>query len=289
MASKNPTPPGFTSLSDQILTRPGEAIATDEQEERNAKDPTIVLLYGWGDGLPKHVVKYADGFRVLFPHATQVVVLSPISRAMFSDLQKRSEYMVPVLKALTNISATLESERVLAHTMSNTGAVNYAATLNSYQEAFGKPLPHRLLILDSTPGSTDLSWSNISRWSRAMALGTAAWFPWPFAMTQFIWAGFLCLTSVYSWTIGRESAGAWSVKAMNNEKYESADARRLYLYSREDDLIGWEDIESHVAESRALGRRADTEMFSGSGHVGHMRKFPRQYWAAILRAWQEAV
>lgn len=119
-----------------------------------------------------------------------------------------------------------------------------------------------------------------------MALGTAAWFPWPFGMTQSIWAMFLCVNSFYAWTIGRESAGAWSVRAVNNEQFEVPDAKRLYMYSKEDDLIGWEDIETHVAESRELGRKADTEMFSGSGHVGHMRKFPMQYWGAIQRAWQ---
>ncbi|KAG8421365.1 hypothetical protein J3459_007459 [Metarhizium acridum] len=122
-----------------------------------------------------------------------------------------------------------------------------------------------------------------------MALGTAARFPWPFAVTQSIWAAFLCVNSVYAWTIGRESAGAWSVKAVNNEKYEAADASRLYLYSKEDDLIGWEDIESNIAESRALGRKADTEIFDGSGHVEHMRKFPKKYWAAIQRAWQKTM
>ncbi|GAB0132187.1 hypothetical protein EsDP_00000630 [Epichloe bromicola] len=67
--------------------------------------------------------------------------------------------------------------------MSNTGAVNYATTLNAYQETFGHSMPHQLLAMDSTPGSSDLSWGNVTRWSRAMALGAAAWFPWPFAVT----------------------------------------------------------------------------------------------------------
>ncbi|KAF5125663.1 Transmembrane protein 53 [Metarhizium anisopliae] len=289
MTYKTPVFSGFTLLSDQVFTRPGEAIESDEQKKRSDVNPTIVLLYGWGDGTPKHVAKYADGFRELFPHATQIVILSPIYRAMFSDLQTRSEHMVPVLKALSEKSATLENERILVHAMSNTGGINYAATLNSYQEVFGKPLPHRLLSLDSTPGNTYWSWSNVSRWSRAMTLGTAAWFPWPFAMTQSIWAAFLSVSSLYKWMIGQENPGTWSVRALSNEKYEVAGASRLYLYSKEDDLIGWEDIESNVAEARALGRKADTEMFDGSGHVEHMRKFPKQYWAAIQRAWQKTM
>ena len=283
MPGKSPVFPGFTALSDQAFFR--EGVEINEKPKHHVNDPTLVLLYGWGDGLPKHVAKYADGFRELFPYAKQVVVLSPISRAMFSDLRQRTQYMQPVLKAILNTARACD-ERVLVHTMSNTGAVNYAATLNAYQETYGKALPHQLLIMDSTPGGTDLNRMNVSRWSRAMALGTAGWFPWPFILTQSIWAVFLCLNSAYSWLVGRESAGAWSVRAVLDTKYEVKEAHKLYMYSKEDEIIHWEDIEKHVAESRALGWQADTETFGGTGHVGHMRKFPNQYWAAIQKAWK---
>ncbi|KAK2595239.1 hypothetical protein QQS21_007026 [Conoideocrella luteorostrata] len=288
MSTKIPKFPGFSPLSDQVFTRPGQAVGNTGQSQKHSNDPTTVLLFGWGDGLPKHVAKYADGFRDLFPHATQVVVLSPISRAMFSDLRQRSDYMLPVLNAIFN-NKQIDNSRILVHTMSNTGAVNYAATLNAYQEVYKHPMPHDLLIMDSTPGSTEFSLGNASRWSRAMALGTAAWFPWPFLVTQSIWAVFLLLNTLYAWMVGKESPGAWSVRAVNDTKYEVKRARRLYLYSKDDDLILWEDIERHVAETRPLGWKADVEVFSGSGHVGHMRMFPAQYWGAIRRSWKKAV
>ncbi|KAJ6437838.1 PaxU [Purpureocillium lavendulum] len=286
-ARKGPAIPGFTTLSDQVLVR-----APDASPPREG-DPTTVIIYGWGDGLPKHVAKYADGYRELFPTARQVVVLSPIARAMFSDLRQRAEHMDPVVKAVFGEGGDPEERDVLIHTMSNTGAVNYAATLHTYREAHGSktgepPMPHRLLIMDSTPGSTDMSASNVSRWSRAMAIGTAPWFPWPAAVTQAIWATFLCLNAVYAFIIGRESAGAWSRRAVNDEAYEARGARKLYLYSKEDDLISWEDIEAHVAETRERGWEADTELFEGSGHVGHMRRHPQQYWATIRASWERA-
>lgn len=298
--SSVPTPPfpGFTALSDQVFTRPGKAVtAATEQTGAHAKDPTVVLLYGWGDGLPKHVAKYADGFRNLYPYATQVVVLSPIAKTMFSDLRQRSSRMMPVLSAIFNDndsnknnapSHSVDASRILVHTMSNTGAVNYAATLYAYQATHGHAMPHELLVMDSTPGSTILSGSNTSRWSRAMALGTAAWFPWPFIITQAIWAIFLLLNSAYLWMVGRESPGQWSVRAINNTLYEVKHSRRLYLYSKEDDLILWEDVAKHAAATERLGRKTDAEVFAGSGHVGHMRMFPKQYWGAIQRNWTAA-
>lgn len=89
--------------------------------------------------------------------------------------------------------------------------------------------------------------------------------------------------------MGRQTPGAWSVQAVNQKEFESTGARRLYLYSKEDDLILWEDIEQHAAETRQLGRGVDAEVFGGSGHVGHMRMHPEQYWGAVARSWEEAV
>ena len=215
-------------------------------------------------------------------------MLSPIAKAMFSDLRQRTAHMEPVLRAA--FAGKGDDERsVLVHTMSNTGAVNYAATLNAYREAHGAPLPHQMLVMDSTPGSTGMTPSNVGRWSRAMAMGTAAWFPWPAVVTQAIWSLFLVLNGLYAWTIGRESAGSWSRRAANDAGYETRAARKLYLYSQDDDLISWEDIEAHVAETREGGWAADTEVFRGSGHVGHMRRFPAQYWGAVGGSWRKAV
>lgn len=287
MSKKGPAIAGFTALSDQILVR--EAGHHDGARPP-ATDPDTVLIYGWGDGLPRHVAKYADGYRELFPHARQVVVLSPIAKAMFSDLGQRTAHMAPVVRAAFPAGAGAEERRVLVHTMSNTGAVNYAATLNAYREARGgAALPHQLLVMDSTPGSTGMTPANVARWSRAMALGTAGWFPWPAAVTQAIWGLVLVLNGLYAWAIGRESAGAWSRRAANDAGYETRAARKLYLYSREDDLIAWQDVEAHAAEARGRGWAADTELFRGSGHVGHMRRFPGQYWGAIGRSWRSAV
>ncbi|KYK55108.1 uncharacterized protein DCS_07070 [Drechmeria coniospora] len=284
MGRKAPAIVGFTALSEQVFLRPR---ARADDGAASAGDPGTVIIYGWGDGLPKHVAKYADGYRQLYPAARQVVVLSPIAKAMFSDLQQRSGHMTDVVDAVFD-GAESEEHSILVHTMSNTGAVNYAATLHAYRERYGKPLPHRVLVMDSTPGSTELTAANVGRWSRAMALGTAASFPWPFTVTQAIWGLVLCLSSAYGWIVGRESAGSWSRRAANDERYETKSARKLYLYSKDDDLIASDDIERHAAEARRDGWEADTELFRGSGHVGHMRTHPTQYWAAIRTSWAAA-
>ncbi|KAG5949995.1 hypothetical protein E4U53_005579 [Claviceps sorghi] len=133
MSAKIPKFPGFTAHSDQVFTRPGKPLQDRQVVPRQHEhDPTTVLLHGWGDGLPRHVAKYADGFRNLFPYANQIVVLSPISKAMFSSLDQRTDHMVPVLDLLFPdrhaVHHHADQARILVHTMSSTGIVNYATT-----------------------------------------------------------------------------------------------------------------------------------------------------------------
>lgn len=287
--TKGPAIPGFKHLTDRILVRePTE----DEKANANPTHPDVVLIYGWGDALPRHVAKFADGFKELYPSAKQVVVISPITTALFKNLADRSKFMHPVVTELFPDGPNGENvpKKILAHTMSNTGAVSFFATVNKFKELYNAPMPHQLLSMDSTPGSTQLDWGNVIRWSRAMALGPAKAFPWPFAVTQSIMAVFLVVYAAFEGLVlRRESPGAFSRRVANDPSYESKDTRKLYMYSKEDDLIGWEDIESHAADTRALGWEADVEVFEGSGHVGHMRMHKDQYWKAIAESWKRAI
>jgi hypothetical protein len=247
-------------------------------------------VYSWGDGLPKHVVKYCDGYRALYPRAKIIAILSPIGKAVFSGLEARAKAFVPIIYNLfpsTELPANPPS--ILAHAMSNTGAVNFYATVYAFTQLHGKPFPHKLIVMDSTPGSTDFNLDNLGRWSRAMALGTAGYFPWPFSVTQGIWAASISASSAVGYLVGSESAGGWSAKAALDLTYEPRRARKLYMYSKEDDLIGWEDIEDHASKAREAGWKTDVEVFQGTGHVGHMRKHPEQYWGCISQSWERAV
>lgn len=288
MPKKLPSIRGFDSLSDQVLVRNGDVEAAAD----GTTNPDIVAIYGWGDCLPQHLAKYADGYRALFPRAKQVVVLSPIAKAMFTSREQRRGHMTPVVNHLFGSSNASQGtgiarsdSKILIHAMSNTGAINFAATLDTYSERFKCAMPHTLFVMDSTPGGTNLTWANLKRWSRAMALGTAKWFPWPFVATQSIWAFFLLLNTFYLWVRRQQQAGTWSRIAANQEAFATKAARRLYMFSKDDDLIGYKDIENHASDSKTLGYIVDTKEFTGSGHVGHMRLHPDEYWAAIQQSW----
>ncbi|KAK0716098.1 hypothetical protein B0H67DRAFT_257111 [Lasiosphaeris hirsuta] len=292
---------GFARLSDQVYMQP--AVVPTNLHMVDPSHPTTVIIYGWGDASPKHVSKYVDGYRRLFPHAKLVLIFSPILRAIIQHVDVRTRDMEPVLDAVFGVdhthpvahqdeappkAAQIIDDRILAHVMSNTGGINFASTLNAYLRRHNATLPHRMLVCDSTPGSVDFM-PNLMPWSRAMALGVASWFPWPFAATQVLAGGFLAALHGAGWVLGRTSAAEFSTGAVSDPAFSTTAARKLYLYSKEDDIIHWQDIEAHAALSRARGYAVDAEVFDGTSHVGHMRKHPEQYWTAITRTWREAV
>lgn len=186
-------------------------------------------------------------------------------------------------------SGSTNEERVLLHAMSNTGGIFAAAAIVAYQERHGADslFPHRLLVCDSTPGGLDFS-QQVGRWSRAMAVGTSHYFPWPVAVTQGLWYAFLWTNWAWERLWGSEPAGVWATRIMNAATVTSRDALRLYTYSKEDEIIWWEDLERNAAETKSLGYLIDLEMFQGSPHVGHMRLHPDQYWRKISTCWDMA-
>lgn len=294
---KSPKPhPAFADyelVNNQIYVRP-----SDSPSAIPSTSPTIIILYCWGDSNPKHVAKYAAGYRTLYPLARLVVVFGPILRAITQTLPQRSATMAPAIDAIfgppagnqdqdQDTSAAHAKERIMAVAMSNTGGINVASTLHAYRARFGAPMPCRLLVCDSCPGSPGF-FRNYAPWSRAMALGAAKFFPWPFVVTQAVAVLFLAGVHSLGWVTGNQSAAEFSVDAVNDESLSVRSAGRLYLYSKADDIISWTDVEEHAADARSKGYDVACEVFEDTPHVGHMKVHPEQYWGAISRQWKQA-
>ncbi|KAI5918231.1 DUF829-domain-containing protein [Camillea tinctor] len=293
MAVRAPRFPGYTPITERIFLR-NEDHSADKPARTSANhdEPTTILIYGWGDAQPRHVAKYADGYHALFPTARIVVIVSPIFAVTYQTLRQRTDSMMPLIDAVFPVhppeSSAEDAERVVLHVMSNTGGIYAAATLNAYRERHaGRALPHRLCVSDSTPGSLVFA-REVGRWARAMALGTARWFPWPFAVTKGIWWTFLYAMHLLGAALRIEPAGVYSCRAFLDHAMATPRAPRLYMYSKEDDLIGWRDLEDQAAVAKGKGYTTVMERFDGSPHVGHMRMFPERYWGAIARCWRQS-
>ncbi|KAI1338344.1 hypothetical protein F5Y15DRAFT_386877 [Xylariaceae sp. FL0016] len=290
MGVKASTFSGYTPITDRIFIR-NEKPASDADTARSAPadHPTTILIYGWGDGLPKHVSKYADGYHALYPSARILVIISSTLMVSYQTLSLRTRDMMPIIDTIFPVKDD-GSERLILHAMSNTGGIYAAATLNAYQERHGRDvmLPHHLCVSDSTPGSVVFK-TEVWRWARAMTLGTAKWFPWPFAVTKRIWWAFLWGIHLLAMALGIENSGPYSVRVFLDNAMATTRALRLYMYSKEDDLIHWEDLEVQAETARKAGYTTVMELFEGSPHVGHMRMHPQRYWGAISRCWEQSM
>jgi hypothetical protein len=88
--------------------------------------------------------------------------------------------------------------------------------------------------------------------------------------------------------IGRKDVIEW-VRGVLDEEGLFAKGVRCYVYSREDDMVVYEDVESHANRAEKKGWRVRRERFEGSKHVGHMVVDKQRYWRIVRTVWEEGV
>lgn len=90
---------------------------------------------------------------------------------------------------------------------------------------------------------------------------------------------------------GLQSIGAMSsVKDLRRELNSfglfGSTANRLYLYSLSDQMVQWEDVESHLEEAKSIHKYTATGVsFADSAHCAIVHEHPEHYWKAIQNLW----
>jgi hypothetical protein len=64
---------------------------------------------------------------------------------------------------------------------------------------------------------------------------------------------------------------------------------RLYLFSRPDKLIPWQDVAHHAETAKERGMDVRCELFEKSEHVQHTRGEPERYWSSVQEIWGVAI
>ncbi|KAK3950183.1 hypothetical protein QBC32DRAFT_376841 [Pseudoneurospora amorphoporcata] len=205
-----------------------------------------------------------------------------------------------------------EDPQLLIHLFSNGGS-SQLLSLHTYlqsQSHLQLRLPRHLVIFDSAPGQmaylpTYLALSHVllppaSRlrfplWLFSFStLRRALVAPLIHAWVSFLWTcNFLgrrrssvSLLSRLESPLGR---GAREQNDTTPGKGRAERERgRMYIYSEEDELVNWRDVERHLAEARQKGMKARGEKFEGTGHVGHARGAANEerYWGIVGDFWE---
>lgn len=73
---------------------------------------------------------------------------------------------------------------------------------------------------------------------------------------------------------------------LNDDKVFDKSVPRVYLYSRADQMVGFEEADEHANIAKAKGWDVTKVQFEKSAHCGHVREDETKYWAAIMEAWK---
>lgn len=63
---------------------------------------------------------------------------------------------------------------------------------------------------------------------------------------------------------------------------------RLYIFSKTDQMIPWQEVQAHAQEASRIGFKVETKIFENTPHVAHMRSNPALYWTSVGNIWKEA-
>ncbi|EAS30773.1 uncharacterized protein CIMG_06252 [Coccidioides immitis RS] len=273
-------PPIFSTMAQ---LGPGVYIRDFPQTlEKRDKSLTIVLFF-WMNATHRPAGKYIAQYTQIAPTARIISIFTSASDFFIrnSDVAQKRR-IAPVLNAIlstggSGIGTDSTGEHLYIHTFSNGGSTTLRHLAASYRATTGKPLPVKALLIDSAPGK-----NSISKAVQALSYSFPKFFLWRALLSATVWTWLLVLTTLGK--LLRKKHPSFRLReGLNDSKLIDGGAERCYVYSKEDELIHWRDVEEHAEDARAKGWNVSREMFEKSPHVSHMRTDPQRYWRIVGR------
>ena len=160
---------------------------------------------------------------------------------------------------------------------SNGGAATASHLAAAYRSTAGQPLPCAGMVIDSAVGTVDVNRATafiVKSLPRPFNI-----FPLPLLAFAMLWAVFMTMR-LCSY-VGVEDPITPSRIALNNRALFRTGDKRCYIYSKEDKLVQYGDVETHGEDGKRRGWKVSLEMFRGSQHVAHAMKDNERYWALV--------
>lgn len=282
MASNAPVPETkplsfMESLSPIVsLYRPPASPTTS-----NPAAPKLILICSWTGAKDLHIAKYITKYQTLYPTSQILLVKSPRSILLKpSTIPAAVSPAVPVIRSIFPFptSDTPNSPpELLIHLFSNGGSSSLCALYTAYLPSI---LPPHMTIFDSAPGATRVSGTVNFFTVGHSALQRAL-------ITPLIYlAALVVVAGIYAGLI-TDSIAVWA--GSHNEKARNREVRRVYLYSEEDELVYWRDVERHAEQAEERGFEVRREKFKGTAHVAHARFEGERYWGIVKGIWEGRV
>jgi Eukaryotic protein of unknown function (DUF829) len=239
------------------------------------EEPTLIILCTWlGGATARRISRYTTKYRQLLPHAQILLIqttIQDIAARSFAQVRAR---LAPARSAI--LAAVQSADRggyILLHIFSHGGCNTSIQLANSMRESnIGFPL--QAIVFDCCPGDT-----SFRRAYNAMALSLP-----PNGLIS--WVGPLAVYPVVSAIAVLQSSGLMKSinelrEELNDEKTFGSSAKRLYLYSKADGMVGWSDVEEHIRDAHSKGLEVRSAAFEKSPHCALIMEDSTRYWTAV--------
>ena len=272
MSSEPYSPKGFIRLSRRVhLHQPASPSPSGTQP--------ILLLSLWLAAPRKLIDRYTAQYITLFPHTTILLLSYEIYDLFYFDPRT----LRPAVDLLLNWS-TDPDVRMAAAIYSNGGAYSLMQVVEMYHKDKGEPLPFHTILLDSSPGNAEMS-VRLQGLIPSLPPFIRKNPPLGLLATGFFW-GAIVFAKTYNTVVGAQDHVPWIREGLVDSELFETGGWRHYVYSKEDRMVPWDAVESHVKEAEARGWRTTTELFHGSGHCAHAMVDKERYWGIVEKAFE---
>lgn len=237
----------------------------------------LILLFSWNAAAAKHIAKYTISYQKLFP-TSRIILIRCFTNDMFTSSANCRKLFQPAIDLVRE--HTKAGGEVLVHSFSNGGGNQVNEFAKAWRFQFDACLPMRAQILDSSP--TKGPWMKSHAAISASLPRTLFWRWFGGAFVHFI---LLCSFIVNALRRHGNPMEALCL-SLNDEKLFDTSVPRVYLYSRADTMVGFEEADEHANIAISKGWDVTKVQFEKSAHCGHVREDEAKYWAAIMQTWK---
>ncbi|EJD48502.1 hypothetical protein AURDEDRAFT_150933 [Auricularia subglabra TFB-10046 SS5] len=255
--------------------------------------PSFVVILGWMDAKPLHLLKYSSAYEKLWPASTHIIVQQSFWGLIFSSLTTRMNELVPIIdvfkEAGVDFADPSSSRGIILHALSN-GGVSRLIRLEALLHKVAKGVQPRrhapvAFIFDSNPASPIfhlLLGAITTGWNLPLKIAFALVF------TPCYW--FLRIS--HDFILGRTNPAEGLRQRLARTElfapWTTSATPRTFVYSTADTTVPPEGIEAHIADVKRLGIDVHVERYTDSSHVAHARKDPERYWRVVRETWARA-
>ncbi|KAL7414019.1 hypothetical protein BDY24DRAFT_440943 [Mrakia frigida] len=212
---------------------------------RNEKDPKMVVLCGWMGAAMPHLQKYVSLHQEVFP-GVPILLLRSEPSAFFQTERRRFDELKPALELIPK-------DGVFWHACSNGGTLKLTDLVPLLpSSSLPSSSSSNVLLLDSTPGT-----ASYSRTIQAFLLPFPSLLPFlPTFLSLAIGRTLLSLLYLLNrafHVLTRTPDVIEQTRTKIQSQFPPGTVNRTYVYSKEDALIDWRDVESHGEDAERLG------------------------------------